>query len=415
MKKGANLQAFFYVNNILAHVIFLFRAYWKQPDFFPLQVEDVSTTVQHNDGEIVNAPGIWARRNMLPLNTRILQTDKGKEIQCLPIQSGAIKTFFMKPIIMVVFFMVTISAIGQKAVVLQHNGITTVFSTTNPLADAYAASVSGDTIYLPGGVFPGLAINRRLTIFGTGHYPDSTLVTGVSQVASIEFQAGSDKSSIQGLLVSGGITFQSNIRIDSVVIARCNAGLLYLNGENNAATNCQGILIYQNVIGDMVLIHSSGVRVFNNIISSLHEMGTNSWIRNNKINGLYNCYYSLLENNTIASYSSGIDFNTFRNNILPVQPATGNGTWLNNFYNVDFSNLFVKQTAWFAYGDDYHLKTPANYPGTDALQAGIYGGYYPYKPGAVPANPHIQSSTIPLQTNTGGQLNIQVKVAAQNN
>lgn len=321
----------------------------------------------------------------------------------------------MKACLFVIFFVIAIDVQAQKAVVLQHNGIATVFSTTNPLYDAYAASVSGDTIYLPGGVFPGISINKRITIFGTGHYPDSTTATGVSNVASIDFQAGSDKSCIQGLNIGSGISFQHNIRIDSVVIARCNAGSLYINGENNPVTNCQGILIYQNVIGDMVLIHSSGVKVFNNIISSLHEMGTNTWIRNNKINGLYNCYYTLLENNTINSYSSGIDYNTFRNNILAVQPPIGNGTWISNYYNVDFNNLFVNQTAWFAYTDDYHLKTPGAYVGTDATQAGIYGGYYPYKPGAVPSNPHVQTKTIPLQADNNGQLNIQVKVAAQNN
>jgi hypothetical protein len=333
----------------------------------------------------------------------------------LPWLLKIIKHFFMKLMLFLSLFLVSLSAQGQNAVVLQHNGIATVFSTTNPLADAYAASVSGDTIYLPGGVFPGIGINKRLSIFGTGHYPDSTAATGVSNLASIEFQTGSDKSYIQGLNIGGGINFQHNIRIDSVVIARCNAGSLYINGENNPATNCQGVLIYQNVIGDMVLIHSSGVRVFNNIISGLHEMGTNTWIRNNKINGLNACYYAMFENNTIASYGGGIDFNTFRNNIINTQPAAGNSTWVNNYFSIDFSNLFVKQTAWFAYADDYHLKTPASYPGTDATQAGIYGGYYPYKPGAVPANPHIQTYTIPLQTNTSGQLNIQVKVAAQNN
>jgi hypothetical protein len=304
---------------------------------------------------------------------------------------------------------------SQKAVLLQHAGTATAFSSTSPLADAYAAAVSGDTIYVPGGVFSGLVMAKRLTIFGAGHYPDSTSATGVSQIASIDFQAGSDKSAIQGLLVPGGITFSYNIRIDSIVISRCNASWIYLNGQNIEATNCKGILICQNVVGELVLQQSSGVRVFNNIISSLHEMGTNSWIRNNKINGLYNANYALFENNTIASYSSGIDYNTFRNNVLAVQPAAGNGTWVNNFYNVDFSTLFVLQSAWFAYADNYHLKAPATYVGTDATQVGIYGGYYPYKEGAVPAVPHIQSKTIPLQADVSGQLNIQVTVAAQNN
>lgn len=321
----------------------------------------------------------------------------------------------MKRILFSFIIMIAISAMGQKAVVLQHNGIATVFSTTNPLGDAYAAAVSGDTIYLPGGVFPGLTINKRLAIFGTGHYPDSTVATGISQVQSIDFQAGSDRSTIQGLFIPGNIGFQYNIRIDSVIIARCRTGGFYVHGENTPATNCQGIFIYQNVIGDFAVAHSSGIRIFNNIISSLHDLGTNSWIRNNKINSLNGCYYGMFENNTIASYGGGLDFNTFRNNVINTQPAVGNSTWVNNYFNIDFSNLFVKQTAWFEFSDDYHLKTPAAYPGTDATQAGIYGGYYPYKQGAVPANPHIQTYTIPLQTNTSGQLNIQVKVAAQNN
>jgi len=321
----------------------------------------------------------------------------------------------MKRILFACFMMAVLSAYSQKAVVLQHGGTATIFSSTNPLVEAYNAAVSGDTIYVPGGAFPGLAITKRLAIFGTGHYPDSTAATGVSNVASIDFQTGSDKSVIQGLNIGGGISFQPDVRIDSVIVSRCNAGALYVSGSNNPATNCQGLLIYQNVIGDMAIPHSRGIRLFNNIISGLHDMGTNSWIRNNKINGLYNCNYALFENNTINSYSSGIDFNTFRNNVLAVQPAIGNSTWVANYYNVDFANLFVNQTAWFAYSDNYHLKTPAVYQGSDTTQVGIYGGYYPYKEGAVPANPHIQNKTIPLQADVSGQLNIQVKVAAQNN
>jgi hypothetical protein len=307
----------------------------------------------------------------------------------------------MKQILPAVLFLIAMNAFAQKAVVLQHNGIATVFSTTNPLGDAYAAAVSGDTIYLPGGVFPGLGISKRLAIFGTGHYPDSTMATGVSNVASIEFQAGSDKSIIQGLNV-GGISFQHNIRIDSVVVARCNAGTFYINGENNLATHCRGILIYQNVIGDMVLIHSSGVRVFNNIISGLHEMRTNTWIRNNKINGLYNCYYTLLENNTIASYASGIDFSS--NN------STGNYT------GVGSANILMNWTSSsYLYTDNYHLKTPLTHIGSDGTQVGIYGGLRPWKEGSLPLNPHIQSKTIADKTNTSGQIQVQVKVVAQSN
>lgn len=321
----------------------------------------------------------------------------------------------MRSVLAALLLLLAGTAVAQKAVVLQHEGTTTIFSSTNPLGDAYAAAVSGDTIYLPGGIFPGLGITKRLTIFGAGHYPDSTATTGVTQVASIDFQSGSDGSTIQGLLVPGAINFSYNIKIDSVIVSRCYAGGITFHGENTPTFNCVGILLFQNVVGDMILRQTDGVRVFNNIISAVHETGTNTWIRNNKINGLYNAYYALLENNSIASYSSGIDYNTFRNNILAVQPAVGNNTWAGNYYNVDFGNLFVQQTTWFAYTDNYHLKTPASYLGTDATVVGIYGGFYPYKEGAVPAVPHIQAATIPLQADANGLLNIQLKVAAQNN
>ncbi len=305
---------------------------------------------------------------------------------------------------------------AQKAVVLQHNGMATVFTSPASMVDAYNAAVDGDTIYLPGGVFPALTLSKRLSIFGAGHYPDSTKATGVTTISGpLTFSTGSSKSFIAGLNITGVLGFEHNLKIDSVVIMRCYAGGLHAN-SGDAATNCKGILAYQNVLGSVYVSHTYGIRIFNNIISEARYSGAgNPWFRNNKISTLRDYNNALFENNTIQEFSWGIDFNTFRNNVIAFVPGTDNNTWIGNYNSVDFSNLFVKQTLWFDYGDDYHLKTPSAYTGTDATQAGIYGGYYPYKPGAVPPNPHIQTATIPLQTNISGQLNIQVKVAAQNN
>jgi hypothetical protein len=46
---------------------------------------------------------------------------------------------------------------------------------------------------------------------------------------------------------------------------------------------------------------------------------------------------------------------------------------------------------------------------------GIYGGLFPYKEGAVPLNPHISLKNIAPQTDVNGDLNIQLKVNAQDN
>lgn len=306
----------------------------------------------------------------------------------------------------------------QKAVVLQHNGMSTIYSTPTPFVDAYNASANGDTIYLPGGLFaPPASINKRLVIYGAGHYPDSTATTGVTTInGRLTLEENADNTVLQGLNVTEYIYFADNKRVDSVVVYRCNTVGILIAGGYDTATNCRGVLLYQNVAVNIILSHGTNPRVFNNICSSIGNSASNAWIRNNKVDVISEISYSLIENNTIAQYQSwNCNFNTLRNNILSFGAYADNSTWLNNYSSVDWNNLFVKQTVWFSYTDDYHLKTPGNYPGTDGVQSGIYGGFYPYKEGSVPSNPHVQTKNIPLQTDVSGQLNVQLKVAAQNN
>ncbi len=321
----------------------------------------------------------------------------------------------MKKIITLLLIASPCILFSQMVVVLNHNGNSSLFSTTQPFVDAYNASVNGDTIYLPGGPFtPPPGIDKRLTIIGAGHYPDSSAVTGITTIpGNLNLLSNADRTILQGLYVTGTIIFENNSRIDSVTIYRCNASILF-QGNFDLANNCRNVLLYQNVIPGLTITHTSDIRIFNNIISSLVSIPSGAWIRNNKINSLQSINYSLIENNTIEG-TYDIQFNSFRNNVLPFAIPADNNTWLNNYPLQPFASLFVNYTAWFSYMDDYHFQNPGSYPGTDALPVGIYGGFYPYKTAAVPSNPHIQSKIIPLQPDVNGQLNIQVKVAAQNN
>ncbi|MEI7983085.1 MAG: hypothetical protein WCI71_15655, partial [Bacteroidota bacterium] len=67
---------------------------------------------------------------------------------------------------------------GQQAkIALQHSGSMTTFT---DITLALAASVNGDTLYLPGGPIYAsgtILIDKSLTIIGVGHYPDSTTAT----------------------------------------------------------------------------------------------------------------------------------------------------------------------------------------------------------------------------------------------
>ncbi len=319
-------------------------------------------------------------------------------------------------ILILVFQLMFLSALPQTAVVVQHQGNSTVFSTLNPLNDAITAALPGDTVYVPGGLFGPLAtINKKLVLIGAGHYPDSCLATGTTTITG-DVNLGSDADGLvlQGLHIPGAVSFAYNARIDSVTVYRCYLGALTINGDYDTATNCRNVLLYQNVTTYLNISHSSSIRVFNNIINQLQYHSSGAWIRNNKISNLQFINYALIENNCIEGLYQ-VQFSTFRNNILSFAYGGDNNSWISNTTVPNFSGLYVRASAWFSYADDYHLANPSGYPGSDGLQAGIYGGFYPYKEGAVPTNPHIQSSSIPLQTNSNGQLNIQLRVAAQSN
>jgi hypothetical protein len=107
--------------------------------------------------------------------------------------------------------------------------------------------------------------------------------------------------------------------------------------------------------------------------------------------------------------------NQIQNNVFTTTPDLSANTLSGNYFNVPLANVFVNYgNDGFKYAYDFHLKTPGSFTGTDATQVGVYGSAKPWKEGSVPANPHIQTKTIAEQTNANGTLQVQVKVAAQN-
>jgi hypothetical protein len=107
--------------------------------------------------------------------------------------------------------------------------------------------------------------------------------------------------------------------------------------------------------------------------------------------------------------------NQFQRNIFKNEPAAAGNSYANNYSNVNTTTLFVNYSGGpFTYAANFHLVNPATYPGTDATQVGLYGSAWPWKEGSVPVNPHIQTKSIAEQTNASGTIQVQVKVAAQN-
>ncbi len=65
--------------------------------------------------------------------------------------------------------------------------------------------------------------------------------------------------------------------------------------------------------------------------------------------------------------------------------------------------------------DDLHLQTGCVGVGhgTGGTDVGIYGSSSPYKPGAMPFNPHFRQADIAPSTNNNGALPVNIRVAAQ--
>ena len=138
------------------------------------------------------------------------------------------------------------SNIKAQSLIAVQNGGAPAFYTV--LQTAVDNAQSGDTIYIPGGSFNSIALNKKLYLIGVGHHPDSTNVTAKSIIAGISFSSGADASSIIGISFgSNGIDFQTNIQ--DLTISRC-----YMVGTWNFSTNPKVVIISnlsltENILG----------------------------------------------------------------------------------------------------------------------------------------------------------------------
>lgn len=327
---------------------------------------------------------------------------------------------------------------AQAPVVLQHNGASTLFQKSSGFTDAYNAAVHGDTIYLPGGFFDGLTINKKIAIIGAGHHPDSTSATYATQInGSLTLGPDADSGHIEGLHITGHINIATaGIKTDRVRIRRNMVdGNVSLDGDR--ATPSMHVEISGNVIRSSVdLSNTLNVMLCNNVFQGrVHYVFqgsiTNNVFANNPYlppvgyyNNVYDCDYTKIENNIFIHPNGPIGFsycdNSIINNNLFAMLLSNvyytNNLPTGNYTGIATASVFVNWTSGsFLYTDNYHLQSPVTYLGIDGTQVGIYGGLRPWKEGSLPMIPHIQSKIISANTDAEGKIQVQVKVSAQNN
>jgi hypothetical protein len=336
---------------------------------------------------------------------------------------------------------------AQNLIAVQNVG-TTMFYTK--LDTAIVHAVNGDTIYLPGGNFAlNVNISKRLHIIGAGYRPDSSFVTNPTNInvsSALYLITGADGGSLIGIKLNGILYFgtsPSNANVSNYTVGRC-----YIVGSvtsySNTATNN---LFYENILSgggignqysSINMANAESNYFYNNIISggyggmganTVVGIGAGSVFKNNILinNNTYYCLQAIsntvFENNIFACNSFYYSPNIFENNlfnnnlfVLNISFPFGTTTGSNNIVNQAINSIFVNRTGNnFSYTDDYHLQLtcPGKNFGKDGTDIGIYGGAYPWKDGGMPFNPHFQKAIIGPTTDGSGNLDIQIKVAAQ--
>jgi len=350
----------------------------------------------------------------------------------------------MKNFLFLLATVLSISAYSQAVFVVQNDINSSVHQT---LAAAVAAAVDGDYIYMPGGSFGigDLKVNKRLHLFGAGHYPDSTQATGrTALTGNIYFKTGASNSVLQGIYLSSNIYMGDSCstgNVENILISRCNVdniSLTYNLGSTNCGAqnifikdcivrtdirgaNAQGAVVETSIITNQIAYFNGNAEFKNNIFLR-YNTSTNSY--SYVFYNIYNCNFS---NNifrhyySTSNYFSNSSSNNFFNNCIFGMSSNYffAGIHSNCLFSTSFSPMFVNvpNVADFSYTYNYHLSdtSVAIGAGMNGTECGIYGGDNPYKDGAVPLNPHIQFKQIPTATDSQGKLNIEIKVSAQEN
>lgn len=342
----------------------------------------------------------------------------------------------MRSIITILFTILFTATFAQKVVAVHGASGVQVFSGADPFVDAYNASVDGDTLYLPGGSMSvPTSFSKSLTIYGAGYHPDSTMATlKTALIGTININAGSDNLSFEGIDFLGLLTAPSNETFSFVNFKRC-----YFNSSVNfpgTAMNITNLSFVECVFIEYMEPRNLTNSAFHNCIIenkirySYGNIFSNSIFLNNGTSSsspvLRNCDFNTLQNNVFISAGADImstystytsQGNMFYNNLMvTASPVYGTSAITNNNYlGVPQNDIFINQTGNnFNFAHDYNLQSPSVYLGNDGDEVGIYGGLSPFKAGAIPINPHIQSKNISNQTNTNGELQIEITVEAQN-
>jgi hypothetical protein len=309
---------------------------------------------------------------------------------------------------------------------------TNVYAT---FAAAHDAATVNDVIIIePSSNTYGLiSLTKPLRLYGNGYYlesnPELKADKRNSEVAGINFNAGSSGSEIYGLTVLG--TFNSidlggvsNIIISNTSVTDIWFG--YDGGNINTGPNSNIIITKSMIIGSINFSapasqasSNTNVLISNNIVGSISRMASvrdqNITIKNNTftVNAATTIVNSTLENNFYFA-GSALTFTNVTANFNVSTGATFNGGSGNvNNYDYSVNAELVGAGTGISADKAYQVKAgkPLKTIGSGGIEVGAYGGLTPYIIGGIPAIPSIStiSSTDAGDATTPIKVTISVK------
>ncbi len=352
----------------------------------------------------------------------------------------------MRSLIITLFLSSPILLTAQiQRIVLQGSGDPQVFE---QLDDALAAAQPNDRIYFSGGSFTtaaGWVIDMPLHFIGAGIHPDSTSVTGTTTITSsangsdFTFTTGASGSSFTGIIfdpAQGDVQYGTSTADDdptNMTFPRCRfIGSVYLGWDLFAVSSSSSV--FDECIFNQYFQGRGGAATVSrcifdwpgngNAIGFFRPTGlflTNSVILNGNIGNTDNGVITnniFLHNDPPVWQSSG---NTGTNNLVVADQLfndPGQNSGSNNITNAVLTDIFVNYDGGvYEFTDDLHLApgSAGIAAGNDGSDIGLYGSNSPYKPGAVPYNPHFVEADIAPATDADGNLPVNIKVSAQPN
>ncbi|MDX2284996.1 MAG: hypothetical protein NW241_12590 [Bacteroidia bacterium] len=326
-----------------------------------------------------------------------------------------------------------------KRITVRQAGMSYYYTTVD---SAYFYAQSGDTLIFPGGDFPvppgnnGWLINRRLHILGAGYRPDSSAGTGATRIIGlVTLGNAADGGSVHGIHFMQNMNFQDTL--SNYLINRCAiTEWVELSPNSHHITFRESMIFkasnnYHCFYGE----NASHVTFFNCIFyNGMQEVGQGSVFENCifHVSSITTCNYAsfknciFINNYGIGNYSG---YNTYVNCIFPNAPnISGTNSTFNCINNANMANMFFNISNANIISNNYRLKpntpggpggpaytNPAIGAGINGTDCGVYGGAFPLKPNAHPIHPRIKSLIVAPATDANGNLNVQVKVEAQNN